>query len=98
MPDYNPAVALGLHPPENSLAQTFHAIANLQQSQAHTGLYTLQAAQQARDLDAKRAYADTIRGGGSLEDAAMAAVSRGGNTSDVNQLLAASSLQNELRR
>jgi hypothetical protein len=97
MPDYNPAVALGLHPPENSLAQTFNTIANLQQSQAHTGLYTLQAAQQQRDLDAKRAYADTIRGGGSLHDAAMAAVSRGGNTSDVNQLLAASSLENELK-
>lgn len=53
MPSLNDSVALGVKPPDTTgydPLKTLSAISNYQQGQAHMGLYNLQAAQQARQL------------------------------------------------
>jgi hypothetical protein len=63
LPDYNPAVAAGIEVPQNNFASTLGTIANLQEKQAQTGLYTLQAAQQQRQYNGLMAVAEAWRSG-----------------------------------
>lgn len=83
MPDYNPAVALGIKPPENDLSRTFNTIANIQQSQAHTGLYNLQALQEARRFNALNEAADAYRNN---QDPVARYLSAGGDPAGANML------------
>lgn len=83
MPDYNSAVALGIKPPENDLSKTFNTIANIQQSQAHTGLYNLQALQEARRFNALNEAAAAYRAG---QDPVASYLSAGGDPAGANVL------------
>lgn len=75
MPDYNPAVALGVQPPQDTIPQTLNTINNLQIGQAHVGLYQLQLQQNAIEQNARQAAAQA---GAHGEDMAKAYFANGG--------------------
>lgn len=83
MPDYNPAVAAGLQPPQDNFSQTLGTIANLQERNALTGYYQMQAAQQMRRFNALQAAAGAYRSGQPMLPAFIA---NGGDPQESNAI------------
>lgn len=77
MPDYNPAVALGVQPPQNDLPNTLGTISRLQEQQAQTQLYTLQGLQQERRYNALRQMGDYYNRTGDATGAAKVGIGLG---------------------
>lgn len=82
MPDYNPAIAEQIQPPQNSLSNTFDTIMNLQRTQAQTGLLQLQQALQQRKLNGLAAATQAYQAG---EDPVVAGLRGGLDPQDAAQ-------------
>lgn len=88
MADYNPAVAANVQ--SVNLTPVLQAVMNAQLVGAHTGLYSLQAAQQARQYNALQSAAAAYRGG---QDPVGAYLASGGDPSGATALQTVSSGQ-----
>ncbi len=94
MPDYNPAIAAQIQPPQAiaqpNFGQTLSTVADFQRAQAATELTRLQALQATRKYNGLLAASQALaHGGNPLEAGAQA----GADPADINQLLAAGSSQ-----
>lgn len=74
MADVNYGLALGIKTPEQSIqypdiGKALSTYSSLQMSQAHAGLYSLEAAKQAMTIQGLNAYQQKIAGGAKPEDA-----------------------------
>ena len=94
MPDYNPAIAAQIQPPQPiqqpDLAKSLSTVADFQRAQAATQLSQLQALQAQRKYNGLLAASQALAHGG---DPLQAGAAAGADPADINQLLAAGSSQ-----
>jgi hypothetical protein len=96
MPDYNPAVALGIQPPQPiDVGKALSTAAEYQRSQAQTDLANAQALQSQRKYNGLLAASQALAHGG---DPVQAGAQAGADPQDINNLLNAAANQRGIQR